>query len=88
MDEIQLKGHCYNCDDNYFIGKKCEEKNIFMGMVEDFSKEEVVVSLVHEIPPPYDLTPPSNPLEVEPLISLNSLTRFYAPLDPKINWLH
>jgi hypothetical protein len=24
MDECQLKGLCYNCDDKYFLGHKCK----------------------------------------------------------------
>jgi hypothetical protein len=30
MDERQLKGLCYNCDDKYFSRQKCTEKNLFM----------------------------------------------------------
>jgi hypothetical protein len=34
---------------------------------------------VDEIPPPFDLTPPSYPPEVEPVISLNALIGFSTP---------
>jgi hypothetical protein len=33
MDECQLKGLCYNCDEKYFPGHKCKEQNIFMAIV-------------------------------------------------------
>jgi hypothetical protein len=35
-------------------------------------------------PEPIDITHPSNPLEVEPVISLNDRTRFYAPQTLKL----
>jgi hypothetical protein len=35
MDERQLKGLCYNCDDKYFLGHKCKEQNMFMAISED-----------------------------------------------------
>jgi hypothetical protein len=50
-----------------------------MAMTEDVSKEEVVVSPVDELPQPSDLTPPSDPLEVEPIISLNALIGLFSP---------
>jgi hypothetical protein len=84
MVECQLKGLCYNCDEKYFPGHKCKEQNIFMAMTEDVSEEEAVVSPVDELPPPSDLTPPSDPPEVEPVISLNSLTGFSAPQTLKL----
>jgi hypothetical protein len=37
-----------------------------------------------ELPPLVDLTPPSNPLEVEPMISINSVTDFSSPLTLKL----
>jgi hypothetical protein len=79
MDECQLKGLCYNCDDKYFSGHKCKEQNIFMAISEDVSEEDVEAPLVSVSPEPTDITPPSDPLEVEPVISLNALTGFYAP---------
>jgi transcriptional regulatory protein LevR len=39
---------------------------------------------VSESPKITDITPPSNPLEVEPIISLNSLTGFSAPQTLKL----
>jgi hypothetical protein len=59
MVDRQLKGLCYNCDDKYFPRHKCKEQDIFMVVTEDISKEDVVVSPVEELPPPFDLTPPS-----------------------------
>jgi hypothetical protein len=79
MDECQLKGLCYNCDDKYFLGHKCKEKNPFMAISEDVSKEDVEAPLVSVSPKPIDITPPSDPPEVEPVISLNALTSFSAP---------
>jgi hypothetical protein len=79
MVECQLKGLCYNCDDKYFSGHKCKEKNIFMAISEDISEEEVETPLVSELPETTDITPPSDPPEVEPAISLNSLTGFSSP---------
>jgi hypothetical protein len=37
MDERQLKGLCYNCDDKYFPRHKCKEHKIFMATSEDVS---------------------------------------------------
>jgi hypothetical protein len=71
MVEHQLKDLCYNCDDNYFPWNKCKEQNIFMAMTKDVSEEEVDVSHVPKLPPLADTNPPFDPLEVEPLISLN-----------------
>jgi hypothetical protein len=66
MDECQLKGLCYNCDDKYFPGHKCKEQNIFMAISEDISEEDVETPLVSESPESTDITPPSDPPEVEP----------------------
>jgi hypothetical protein len=84
MDELQLKGFCYNCDDKYFSGHKCKEQNIFMVISEDVSEEDVEAPLVSMSPEPTDITPPSDPPEVEPVISLNSLTGFLAPQTLKL----
>jgi hypothetical protein len=83
MVEHQLKGLFYNHDEKYFPGHKCKEKNIFMAISKDVSDEDVDVPHVEEIPQPNDHTPPSDPLEVELLISLNSL-RFYTPQTLKL----
>ena len=48
MDERQLKGLCYNCDEKYFSGHKCKEQNIFMAIFEDISEEDVETPLVSE----------------------------------------
>jgi hypothetical protein len=50
-----------------------------MAISEDISEEDVETSLVSESPETTDITPPSNPPEVEPVISLNYLTGFFAP---------
>jgi hypothetical protein len=72
MDECQLKGLCYNCDDKYFLSHNCKEKNIFMAIFEDILEEDVETPLVSESP------------EVEPVISLNALTGFSTPETLKI----
>jgi hypothetical protein len=84
MVERQLKGLCYNCDDKYFPGHKCKEIKIFMAVTEDLSEEDVVVPTMEELPPPSDLTPPSDPPDVESMISLNSLTGFSSPQTLKL----
>jgi hypothetical protein len=85
IDERQLKGLCYDCDDKYFPEHKCKEQNLFMAMTEDLSEEDVVVPPVEELPLPSDLTPPSDPLDVDPLISLNALIGFSSPQTLKLN---
>jgi hypothetical protein len=82
--EHQLKGLCYNCDDKYFPGHKCKEQNLFMGISEDILEEDVDTPLVPESPEITDINPPSDPPEVEPIISLNSLTGFSAPQTLKL----
>jgi hypothetical protein len=76
MVECQLKGLCYNCDDKYFSGHNCKEQKIFMAISEDISEEDVETPLVFESPESTNITPPSDPPEVEPIISLNALTGF------------
>jgi hypothetical protein len=73
MVELQLKGPCYNCDENYFPQHKCKEQNIFMAISEDVAKEEVEFPPVEEISPPYATTSPTDPTKVESLISLHAL---------------
>jgi hypothetical protein len=84
MDESQLKGLCYNFDEKYFPGHKCKEQNIFMAISEDVSEEDVEAPLVSVSPKPTDITSPSDPPEVELIISLNSLTGFSAPQTLKL----
>ena len=79
MDEFQLKGLYYNCDDKYFLGHKCKEQNIFMAISQDILEEDVETPLVSESPEITDITPPLDPPEVEPVISLNALTGFFTP---------
>jgi hypothetical protein len=82
--EHQLKGLCYNCDEKYFPGHKCKEQKLFMAISEDISEEDVETPLVSESPEIIDITPPSDPPEVEPIISPNALTRFSAPQTLKL----
>jgi hypothetical protein len=84
MDEHQLKGLYYNCDDKYFLGHNFKEQNIFMAISEDILEEDVETPLVSKSPKSTDITPPSNPPEVEPIISLNALTGFSAPQTLKL----
>jgi hypothetical protein len=55
-----------------------------MAVTEDISKEDVVFSSVEELPPPSNLTPPSDPPDVDPMISLNALIGFSAPQTLKL----
>jgi hypothetical protein len=84
MDERQLKGLCYNFDDKYFPGHKCKQQNIFMAISKDISEEDVETPLVSESPEINDIISPSDPPEVEPIISLNALTSFSAPQTLKL----
>jgi hypothetical protein len=79
MAERQLEGLCYNCDDKYFPGHKCKEQNIFMAISEDIQEEYDDTPPVPESPKISDIIPPSDPPEVEPIISLNALTDFSTP---------
>jgi hypothetical protein len=79
MVEHQLKGLCYNCDDKYFSSHKCKEQKLFMAISED-----IETPLVSESPETPNITPPSNPLKVELVISLNALTGFSTPQTLKI----
>jgi hypothetical protein len=84
MVERQLKGLCYNCHEKYFPRHRCKEQNIFMTISEDVSEEDVEAPLVSVSPKPTDITPPLDPPEVEPIISINSLTSFSTPQTLKI----
>jgi hypothetical protein len=84
MVECQFKGLYYNCDEKYFTGHKCKEKNYFMAISEDVSEEEVEAPLVVELLDPTNITLPLDPPDVEPIISLNYLTRFSAPQTLKL----
>jgi hypothetical protein len=79
MVERQLKGLCYNCDEKYFPGHKCKEQNLFMAISEDIQEDDDDTSPVPESPETSKINPPSDPPEVEPIISLNALTGFSAP---------
>jgi hypothetical protein len=84
MVECQLKGLCYNCDEKYFSSHTCNEQNLFMDIYEDISEEDIETPFVTKSPKTPDITPPSDPLEVEPVISLNALTGFSTPQILKI----
>jgi hypothetical protein len=84
MDECQIKGLCYNCDEKYFLGHKCKEQNLFMAILEDISEEDIQTPLVSESPETINITPSLDPPDVEPFISLNSLTGFSAPQTLKL----
>jgi hypothetical protein len=84
MVECQLQGLCYNCDEKYFLGHKWKEQKLFMAISEDISKEDIETPLVSESPEITDITPPSDSLKVEPVISLNVLTGFSAPQTLKL----
>jgi hypothetical protein len=84
MDESQLKGLFYNCDDKHFSRHKCKEQNIFTSILEDVLEEDVEAPLVSESPEPINITPPSDPHEVELVIYLNFLERFYTPQTLKL----
>jgi hypothetical protein len=84
MAKRQLKGLCYNCDDKYFLGHKCKEQNLFMAISEDISEEDVETPFVSKSPESTDITPTSDPPEVELFISLNALTGFSTPQTLKL----
>jgi hypothetical protein len=79
MDEHQLKGLCYNCDEKYFMGHKCKEQKLFMAISEDVPEEDVTVPLVEEPSLPNSTQETVNPPEFDPLISLHALTGFSPP---------
>jgi hypothetical protein len=81
MVECQLKGLCYNCDDKYFPGHKCKDQNHFMSISEEILEEDEETPSMFEST---DITPPSDPPEVEPIISHNALTGFSAPQTLKL----
>jgi hypothetical protein len=84
LAERKLKGLCYNCDEKYFLGHKCKEQNIFMAISEDILEEDEETPSAPESHESTDITPPSDPPEVEPVISLNALTGFSAPQNLKL----
>jgi hypothetical protein len=62
-----------------------------MAISEDNSEEDVETLFMSESPESTDITPPSNPPEVETIISLNALTSICTPQTLKIinyikNW--
>jgi hypothetical protein len=76
MDEPHIKGFCYNCDEKYFLVKKCNEQKDFMGISEDVTEEDATIPLVEE-PSLTDATQDlTEPPEFDPTIYLHALTRF------------
>jgi hypothetical protein len=55
-----------------------------MVISEDISEDDVENPLVSESPESTDITPPSDPPEVESVISLNDITSFFAPQTLKL----
>jgi len=55
-----------------------------MVVTEDLSKEDVFVPLVEELPLPSNLTPPSDPPDVDSMILVNVVTGFSAPQTLKL----
>jgi hypothetical protein len=55
-----------------------------MDISKDFSEDDVEAPLVVMSPEPTNMTPPSDPPEVEPVISLNALIGFFAPQTLKL----
>ena len=55
-----------------------------MAISKDILEEDVETSLVFDSPEIVDIIPPSDPPEVEPVISLNSLTGFSSPQTLKL----
>jgi hypothetical protein len=55
-----------------------------MAISEDISEEDVETPLVSESPKITNITPPLDPPEVEPVISLNALTDFSTPQTLKL----
>jgi hypothetical protein len=55
-----------------------------MDISEDVSEDDVEAPLVVVSPKPNDMTPPSDPLEVELIISLNFFTGFSSPQTLKL----
>jgi len=50
-----------------------------MAISDDFSKEELEIPPMEDLPEPTDITPPSNQPELELVISLNAFTEFSSP---------
>jgi hypothetical protein len=84
MVERQLKGLFYNCDDKYFLGHKFKEQNLFMAISEEISEKDEETPSMYESPESTNITPPSDPPEVESVISLYALTSFSAPQTLKL----
>jgi hypothetical protein len=84
MVECQFKGLYYNCDDKYFPSHKCKEQNLVMAISKDIPEEDVDTPLLPKSPEITNINPPSDPLEVEPIIFLNVLTGLSSPQTLKL----
>jgi hypothetical protein len=84
MVERQLKVLYYNCGYKYFPGNKCKEQNIFMAISEDVLEDDFEDPILVASPKPTNMAPPSDPPDIELVISLNSLIGFCAPQTIKI----
>jgi hypothetical protein len=84
MVECQLKGLFYNCDDNFFPGNKCKELKLLMTNFKDVANEEVEASSMEDLPHIDDTTSLDDSPEVEPLISLHTLTGSFPPQTLKL----
>jgi hypothetical protein len=40
MEEYQIKGLCYNCDEKCFLGHKYKEEKLFMAILENISEDD------------------------------------------------
>jgi hypothetical protein len=79
MVERQLKGLCYNCDDNFFWGTSVMNESCLYPFMRMLLMRRSMFPSVEELPSTDDLTPPFDPPKVEPLILLHTLTGFSAP---------
>jgi hypothetical protein len=66
------------------MGHKCKEQKLFMAISEDVPEEDVTVPLVEEPSLPDAAQEPTDPPEVDPLISLHALIDFSAPQTVKL----
>jgi hypothetical protein len=69
---------------NISYATNVRKQKLFMAISEDILEEDVETPLVPESPEITYINPPSDPPEVEPIISLNYLTSFFAPQTLKL----
>jgi len=68
MEKHQLKGLCYNCDENYSPRHKCKKQKLFMAI----SDEEVDGRIQEEVTPITKEVPLLSKTGEEPQISLHA----------------